>query len=179
MGAADQGTGGPDNRWQIIPRTLAFVCNGDAVLLQRRREDSRIYPGRYNGLGGHLERDEDPLGGIRRELLEEAGLEVSRLRLRALYNIDPGGARGVMLFVFTCVSAGRQLAPQKAEGELRWVRRADLLSLPLVEDLPSMLPLYLDMADDAAPLFVHVSYDYNDNHVLRIAPDDGSTGQEP
>ena len=73
MGADDQDARAA-GRWLVVPRTLAFIRNGDDVLMMRRRADSRIYPGRYNGVGGHLERDEDPLTGVRREIREETGL---------------------------------------------------------------------------------------------------------
>ena len=76
-----------------------------------------------------------------------------------------------MLFVFTATSQGRALPPTTSEGALRWVPRGDLLALPLVEDLPRMLPLYLDMGDDDAPLHVHVSYDEDGGGRLRIASD--------
>lgn len=179
MGASAQGAAEPGGRWLTVPRTLAFVCNGNDVLMLRRRADSRIFPGCYNGVGGHLERDEDPLSGIRREILEETGLTVTRLRLRALYTIDAGGPQGVLLFVFTGQSASRELGPAMAEGSLSWIPRNELLALPLVEDLPQMLPRLLDMADDAAPLFVHVGYPQNDKMSLRIAPECAAHASSP
>ncbi len=171
MGATGQGVDEVADRWLTIPRMVAFVRNGDDILMLRRSDDSRIYPGRFNGVGGHLERDEDPLSGMRREILEETGLQVTQLRLRALYNIDAGGPQGVLLFVFTCHSASRELCPTTPEGALRWVPRHELLSLPLVEDLPQMLQRVLDLAPDAPPLFVHCGYDSDDRLRLRIAPE--------
>ena len=135
----------------------------------RRRQDSRIYPGRYNGVGGHVERDEDPLTGVRREIFEETGLPVNRLRLRAIYHIDSGAEQGGLLFVFTCWSERRCLHAGSPEGSLHWVPREQLLALPLVEDLPTMLPRYLNMPDDDAPLFIHISYDQDDRPRLREA----------
>ena len=171
MGATGQGIDESAGRWVTIPRMVAFVRNGDDVLMLRRSDNSRIYPGQYNGVGGHLERKEDPLSGMRREILEETGLQVTQLFLRALYNIDSGGHQGVLLFVFTCQSARRELCPATPEGTLRWVPRHELASLPLVEDLPQMLPRLLDMAPDAPPLFVHVGYDPDGRLRLRIAPE--------
>ncbi|MCY3719067.1 MAG: NUDIX domain-containing protein [Anaerolineaceae bacterium] len=177
MGAALQGADDHRGRWLTVPRTVAFVCHGESVLMIKRRQDSRIYPGCYNGVGGHLERDEDPASGVLREISEETGLEVSQLRLRAIYNIDPGTQPGVLLFVFTCACDSPVTPGPTQEGELQWVSREDLQSLPLVEDLPQMLPLILDMADDAAPLFVHSSYDRNDKLQLRISQVGTDVGQ--
>jgi len=64
MGAKDQGADATAGRWLVIPRTLCFVTHGDDVLLLKRAGHKRVYPGLYNGVGGHLERDEDPLTGL-------------------------------------------------------------------------------------------------------------------
>ncbi len=178
MGAAAQGIDDPLGRWLTVPRTVAFICHEDFVLLLKRRKDSRIYPGCYNGVGGHLERGEDPASGIRREIAEETGLAVSNLRLRAIYNVDPGGQFGALLLMFTCVCRSRDLARSSHEGDLHWVRRMDLMSLPLVEDLPRILPRILEMADDDPPLYVHAGYDQQDRLELRIAQEASDCGQD-
>ncbi|MBZ0291862.1 MAG: NUDIX domain-containing protein [Anaerolineae bacterium] len=100
MGATEQGADATDNRWLTIPRTLCFVVNGDDILLMKRSPHKRVFPNRYNGLGGHIERDEDPLTSARREILEEAGIAVDSIEMRAVYNIDSGAATGIILFVF-------------------------------------------------------------------------------
>lgn len=170
MGAHDQGADATAGRWLTTARTLCFVCSGDDVLLMRRGAHRRVFPGRYNGVGGHIERDEDPLSSARREIKEETGLAVDDLRLRAVYNIDAGGATGITLFVFTCTSASRAVT-EGPEGTLHWVARAAIGQLELVEDLPLILPRVLAMPPDAPPLFVHVSYDAQDHIQMRIEAD--------
>src|SRR5688500_8879911 len=99
MGAAQQGADVTQNRWMTVPRTLCFVFHGDEILLMKRGPHKKIFPNQYNGLGGHIERDEDPLTSARREILEESGLDVEELRLYAVYNIDAGHETGIILFV--------------------------------------------------------------------------------
>lgn len=169
MGAKDQGADATEQRWLTIPRTLCFVCSGEDVLLMKRGPHRRVFPNRYNGVGGHIERDEDPLSGARREIREETGLEVHDLRLRTVHNIDAGGATGILMFVFTAWSDSRDVIDPGVEGTLEWVARDALNTLDLVEDLPHILPLVLTMADDAGPRFVHVSYDDQDVIQLRFA----------
>jgi 8-oxo-dGTP diphosphatase len=168
MGAQEQGADATAGRWLVLPRTLCFVCNGDDVLLMQRAAHKRVFPGRYNGVGGHVERDEDPSTSARREIREETGLTVENLQLRAVYNIDAGAATGIVLFLFTCVSTSRDFR-DGPEGTLHWVPRAELNRLDLVEDLPLILPRVLAMSPDAPPLFVHVSYDARDRIQMRIA----------
>lgn len=168
MGANEQGANAIDNRWLTIPRTLSFVFNGGDVLLMKRAAHKRVFPNRYNGVGGHIERDEDPLTSARREIKEETGLDVHDVRLRAVYNIDAGEATGIVLLVFTAVSDSREVTAN-SEGTLHWIAREDVFALDLVEDLPYLLPRILPMAADAAPLYVHVSYDANDAIQMRFA----------
>jgi len=170
VGAHEQGANAVAGRWLTIPRTLCFVLNGDDVLLMKRAAHKRVFPNRYNGVGGHIERDEDPMTSARREILEETGLNVTDVRLRAIYNIDAGEATGILLFVFTAASQIRETTAN-GEGTLHWVHRSTLLDLDLVEDLPHILPRILDMQPGDPPLFVHVSYDETDQIQMRFAPD--------
>ncbi len=168
MGAQEQGANATKNCWLTIPRVLCFISNGDDLLLLKHAADKRVFPNRYNGVGGHIERGEDPLSGARREIKEETGLDVRDLRLRAVYNIDAGAATGILLFVFTAVSESRAVVEDR-EGSLHWVAPDDLFALDLVDDLPVLLPRILALQPTDPPLFVHVSYDEHDAIQLRFA----------
>lgn len=168
MGANEQGANAIEQRWLTIPRTLSFVLNGDDILLMKRAAHKRVFPNRYNGVGGHIERDEDPLTSARREINEETGLNVRDACLRAVYNIDAGAATGIVLFVFTAISDSRQVVAN-SEGTLHWVARDAVFDLDLVEDLPLLLPRILPMQPTDPPLFVHVSYDASDTIQMRFA----------
>ncbi len=168
MGVYEQGASATVGRWLVIPRTLCFVLNGDDVLLMKRGAHKRVFPNQFNGLGGHIERDEDPFTSARREILEESGLDVRNVTLRAVYNIDTGESTGIVLFIFTGISPSRVVTAND-EGTLHWVPRDQLLGLDLVEDLPTILPHVLAMVADAPPVFVHVSYDNQDAIRMRFA----------
>lgn len=169
MGVKEQGASATDGRWLTISRTLCFVLNGDDVLLMKRAPHRRVFPNRFNGVGGHIERDEDPLTSARREIREETGLEVRHLRLRAVHNIDTGEASGIMLFVFTAESSQRETTADESEGTLHWIPRAAVLEVDLVEDLRVLLPRLLALPADVPPLFIHTSYDVHDKIQLRFA----------
>ncbi len=167
MGAKDQGADATDNRWLIIPRTVCFVTHGNDILLLKRGEHRRVFPGRYNGVGGHIERDEDPLSGAIREIHEETGLEVSNIRFRGVIHVDTGLPTGIIVFVFSA-EALNQLFVDSEEGTLEWVPRDRVYDLPLVEDLPLLLPLILDNSTEQ-PFFAHTSYDEHDHLVMVFA----------
>lgn len=164
MGAAEQGAGG--ERWEVSPRTLIFVTNGADVLLMKRGPHKRIFPNKYNGLGGHVERDEDVFSSAAREVFEESGLTARNLRLRGVHHIDAGADSGIVVFVFTAISDSRELI-ECDEGTLEWVDISRVGRLDLVDDLPDILPRILQMADDTPPYFAHVSYDTSDTILIR------------
>jgi 8-oxo-dGTP diphosphatase len=126
-------------RFTAYARTLCFVLNGDDVLLLKGAPTKRLYANLYNGVGGHVERDEDVLASLHREVREETGLEISDPVLRAVIVADEGSGPGVLIFVYTASSASRAVQPS-AEGELAWVARSRVLEYALVPDLRELLP---------------------------------------
>ncbi len=171
MGAKDQGADPQTvaGRWLVVPRTLCFVRHGDDILLMKRGEHKRIYPGYYNGVGGHIERDEDPLGGAIREIREETGLEVMNVRYCGSTHIDAGQAAGILLFVFVAEATSRDVTAND-EGTLHWIPLAEVLAgdLQVVEDLPLVVSR---IVNDDIPFFAHVSYDDDDQLQMRFAKD--------
>lgn len=170
MGAQAQGADATETRWLTINRTLILITHDDHVLLMKRALTRRVFPGYYNGIGGHLDRDEDPLTCARRETLEETGLMIQAMRFRGAYNIDAGGDQGILLFIFTAESATRTVI-DSAEGTLEWVPIDQAERLKLVEDLPYLWPRLFGTLRSETPFFAHVSYDSNDQMVMRFAED--------
>jgi 8-oxo-dGTP diphosphatase len=167
MGAYEQGADAITGRWLTISRTLSFVTNGNDLLLMKRDLKRRVFPGLYNGLGGHIERGEDPYTSALREIREESGLIVQNLQLCGVYQIDAKQATGITLFVFTAESLSRTVS-ECDEGTLHWIPLADVYKLPLVEDLPIVLPR-LFQPTITLPFFAHVHYDEADRLVMHFA----------
>jgi len=138
--------------------TVSFVTNSGEVLLLRHPADGDRWPGRWNGVGGHVESGEDIRRAARREVLEETGLDVPGLSLRGV--VHESGLLGVahVLFVFTGGTAERAL--HSAEGlELAWHPIDRVGELPLVHDVAELLPRALATRD---PFFVTETYDGSD-----------------
>lgn len=173
MGAKEQGADATAGRWLTIPRTLCFIRHGADVLLLKRGEHKRIFPGQYNGVGGHIERDEDPLTGAIREMQEETGLDVANVRLRGIIHVDAGADNGILVFVFTAEARSRDFKDSD-EGRLEWVPLAQADEYPLVEDLPVLLPLLFDAPSSQLPFFAHSSYDQDDQQIMLFAAPGGA-----
>lgn len=166
MGKNDQGLRTNKRRYQVIPRVLVFLHNGEDVLLLKGAPEKRIWANRYNGVGGHIEAGEDIYSAAVREVHEETGLQAKNLNLRAIVNIDAGDDYlGIMMFVFVAQSATRWTISSH-EGELHWVPINNLPVNELVDDLAWLLPRILKTANSSSPLFLHYYYDENDRLVI-------------
>ena len=129
--------------YTVIPRVLVFLTRADEVLLLRGAPDKKLWAGKFNGLGGHIELDETPLQAAKREVYEEAGLCVATLTLRAVIHVTLPQPPGVLFFVFVGDAPAGELCPS-AEGMPVWVARSEIATLPLVEVLPLLLPRVLE-----------------------------------
>ncbi len=129
-------------RYTVIPRVLVFLTRADEILLLHGAPDKKLWAGKYNGLGGHIEPGESPYQAAVREVQEEAGLVVDALTLRAVVHVTLPEPPGVIFFVFVGKAPAGALRPS-IEGIPVWVARTALDTLPLVEDLPQLLPRVL------------------------------------
>lgn len=134
MPKTDQGVN--PERYMLIPRTAVFLRDGDSYLLLKGAPTKRLWAGKYNGVGGHVERGEDVLSAARRELKEETGLDAELWQCGTL--IVDAGQTGICLYVFSGEAVGGVLEPSR-EGLAEWVRYEAIGDLPVVEDLPVLL----------------------------------------
>ncbi len=129
-----------------ILATLGYILSPDGsrvLLIHRNRRPDDAHYGKYNGLGGKLERGEDVVACLRREIREEAGLECDTIHLRGTVSWPGFGKGGEdwFGFIFTVPRWHGEPLVDNPEGTLEWVDVAKILDVPMWEGDRHFLPL--------------------------------------
>lgn len=128
-----------DSPRHSVSVAAVVVDDHDRALLIRRRDN-----GHWEPPGGVLELDEDIIGGLRREVAEETGLQVEPSALTGAYkNMN----RGIVALVFRCRRTGGQLTTASETAEVRWATRDEVANLAD----PAYAIRVLDALDLATP----------------------------
>ncbi len=150
-----------------IVATLGYVLSpdgGHVLLVHRNARPGDQHLGKYNGLGGKLEPDEDVLAGMRREILEEAGIACTALQLRGTISWPGFGKQGEDWLGFVFLVTAFEGVPFECnpEGTLEWVALDAMHALPMWEGDREFLPLVFD--GDARPF--HGVMPYRDGRMV-------------
>ncbi len=132
-----------------IVATLGYVVSPDksrVLLIHRNARANDQHLGKYNGLGGKMEPEEDIVACMRREIREEAAIECEAMQLRGTISWPGFGKHGEdwLGFIFLIESFSGSPLERNAEGELEWIDIARIMELPLWDGDRHFLPLVFD-----------------------------------
>ena len=133
----------------MINSTLCYLERGDQYLmLHRVKKVNDMNHDKWIGVGGKFEEGESPEDCILRETFEETGLRLTAYRYRRLVTFVSDQYPTEYMHLFTATGWTGESHPCD-EGELAWIKKAELLSLPLWEGDK----IFLRLLDTDRPFF--------------------------
>ena len=143
--------------------TLCYIEKDDSYLmLHRGRKEKDINKDKWIGVGGHFEAEESPEDCLLREVREETGLELTSWRLRGIVTFSFEGFGTEYMFLYTADGFEGELTDLCNEGELEWVEKETVPSLPTWEGDSLFLDLLL--ADEKR--FFTIKCVYEDDRLI-------------
>ena len=135
----------------MLNTTLCYITRGDEVLmLHRIKKKNDLNQDKWIGIGGKFEEDETPDECLLREAREETGLTLTNWRCRGVVTfLSDGPWENEFMYLFTADGFEGQLKDCE-EGQLKWVKREFIQSLPLWEGDH----IFLDLLWNDAPFFL-------------------------
>lgn len=113
----------------------AVLLDGARVLLCHRSAERRWYPDVWDLPGGHVEPGEQPLDALRRELLEELGIEVEARACAFVRRIlRPATDLDLSVFVVTAWSGTVENLQTDEHDDVAWFHADELPSLALADE---------------------------------------------
>ena len=153
----------------MINSTLCYITRGnDVLMLHRVKKKNDINKDKWIGIGGKFEENESPDECLLREAREETGLTLTSWQCRGVVTFlteNPGD--GEFMYLFTADGFEGALKTCD-EGELQWVKRDFLDTLPQWEGDK----IFLKLLAENAPFF-SLKLEYEGN-VLKKATLNGT-----
>ena len=151
--------------------TLCYLENDreEYLMLHRVKKKNDINHDKWIGVGGKFEEGESPDECLRREVLEETGLTLTRFRFRGVVTFlcgDSGSDQ--FMYLFTATGWTGELAMDCAEGELAWVPKDEVTRLPIWEGDEIFLKL---LAENRPPFLLTLDYRSPGDRLVRAVLD--------
>lgn len=122
--------------------------DGKYLLLHRVKKELDENRDKWIGIGGKFEEGESPEECMLREVTEETGLSLGSWRYRGIVTFVSNEWGTEYMHLFTASGFTGELRDCD-EGELEWVNKREVLSLPIWEGDK----LFLKLLDTEAPFF--------------------------
>lgn len=114
--------------------TLCYIeRDGAYLMLHRVKKENDENRDKWIGIGGKFEEAETPHECARREIYEETGLVANALEYRGIVTFVSNIYGTQYMHLFTCSDFSGKIRDVCDEGELLWVKKEEVLNLPIWE----------------------------------------------
>ena len=138
--------------------TLCYLENhrGEYLMLHRVKKKKDVNQDKWIGVGGKFEGEESPDECLLREVREETGVTLTDWKFRGVVTfLTDGGWEGEYMYLFTATGWEGDFVAECAEGDLEWVAKQDVPTLPIWEGDKIFLRL---LAEDHSPFLLTLEY---------------------
>ena len=130
--------------------TLTYIeKDGKYLMIHKNKKENDENRDKWLGIGGKIEDKESPFDCARREIREETGLEANILSYRGIITFVSDKYGTEYMHLFTCTGFSGTSASECDEGELSWIDKGALRSLPMWEGDA----IFLDLLDTERRFF--------------------------
>ncbi len=134
----------------MIQSTLCYLQEGGKYLmLHRTKKKNDMNIDKWLGVGGKFEAGETPYDCARREIFEETNLTAQKLEYRGIVTFVSDEYGTEYMHLFTCSDFSGKLALDCNEGELVWIDKKEVYSLPIWEGDK----IFFELLDKKTPFF--------------------------
>ena len=98
----------------------SFIVKEGKFLLLRRRSNDVHKPGAWDIPGGRLDSGEDPVSGVIRETVEEAGINVEVVIPFATRNFTRDDGQKITMIIFICKPKSGEIKLSEEHQEHKW-----------------------------------------------------------
>lgn len=133
-----------------ITIVVAVITNekGEILLAKRNQPDSPEIHGKWEFVGGGVEFGEEPVAALKREVMEEIGVDIQVVRLLPkvisdIQNFADGGKLQVLAIAYECkiISGIPQANLEEEIGEVKFFPRAEISQLDAFKNIYQTLDL--------------------------------------
>ncbi len=118
----------------MLNTTLCYIeKDGAYLMIHRTKKENDMNRDKWLGIGGKFEPAETPFECARREIREETGLEVKDMTYRGIITFVSDEYGTEYMHLFHTDSFTGKVNSACNEGELEWVKKEDISSLPIWE----------------------------------------------
>ena len=153
----------------MVNTTLCYIEQGGRYLMIHRvKKENDMNRDKWIGVGGKFEAGESPYDCALREIREECGIVPLDLKYRGIVTFVSNEFGTEYMHLFTANGYEGEVNYDCDEGELVWLPKADIRTLPLWEGDH----IFLDLIESDAPFFsLKLEYEGErlKNHELNFA----------
>ena len=114
--------------------TLCYLQRDDEILmLYRNKKKEDANEGKWIGIGGRIEEGEAPDECMIREVREETALEVCSYECLGVITFVSDRWEDEYMFLYRVGSFAGEMTRDCPEGTLKWIRKEEVMQLPLWE----------------------------------------------